>query len=347
MNARAPITPAVLADRLLDADRFEFVSVGSLVARVKQIDWLVEGYVESDSLALIYGEPGHGKSFLAIDVACSVATGTEWHGHAVKRGAVFYIAGEGHNGLARRFQAWSEARGVSLADAPLFVSTRSAALTESASARTVSTTVRELAASTGETPGLIVVDTLARNFGGGDENSTADMGVFVAHLDELRRLWKATVVVVHHAGKDARRRSRGSTALPGAMDAEYEVAKSGDDVISLLPHKMKEAENPAPMAFRLQKVESSDFEGQPVHGAALALADCKPASKAARGKHQLEMLRVLQQMEDEGEQVRVDAWESRVKASNIPRQRVHDGKKALLAQGLIQLLPHGCVVSVA
>ncbi|CAJ0808570.1 hypothetical protein LMG19087_00253 [Ralstonia wenshanensis] len=347
MNARAPITPVVsMADRPPDASRFEFVSVGSLVACVKQIEWLVEGYVESDSLALIYGEPAHGKSFIAIDIACSVATGTEWHGHMAKHGAVFYIAGEGHNGLARRFLAWGEARGVSLANAPLFVSNRSASLAEGASARTVLSTVRELAAVTGETPVLIVVDTLARNFGRGDENSAEDMGAFISNLDELRRLWKATVLIVHHSGKDARRGARGSNALRGAVDAEYEVVKRQDDIISLLAGKMKEADRPAPMAFKLQGVESRDSSGKPVSGAVLVLADDMPVGKGVRGKHQVEMLRVLKEMEGDGERVRVDVWEGRIKLVGVSRQRIHDVKKALVAHGLIELLPDGCVRSL-
>ncbi|MGN8064921.1 AAA family ATPase [Ralstonia sp. 22111] len=346
MNARAPITPVVSMPDRPDATRFEFVSAGSLVAGVKQIDWLVEGYVESDSLALVFGEPGHGKSFIALDIACSVATGTEWHGHVAKYGAVFYIAGEGGNGLARRFQAWSEARGASLANAPLYVSTRSAALTESASAKTVFSTVRELAVATGETPALIVVDTLARNFGGGDENSAADMGMFISNLDLLRRSWQATVLIVHHSGKDARRGARGSTALRGAVDAEFEVTKGQDDVIRLLASKMKEADMPSPLAFRLRTVEFQDSEGNPITGAAPVLADAMPASKGGRGKHQVEMLRVLKQMEGEGAQVWVSAWESRIKESGIPRQRIHDAKKALVEHGLIELLADGCIRSL-
>ncbi|WP_439560713.1 AAA family ATPase [Roseinatronobacter sp.] len=50
--------------------------------------------------------PSSGKSFLAVGIALSVATGTPFHGRDTKQGAVFFIAGEGRNGLARRFAAW-------------------------------------------------------------------------------------------------------------------------------------------------------------------------------------------------------------------------------------------------
>lgn len=345
------------------SNRFAFLNVGAMVEHLKPIDWLVRGYVERDSMAVIYGEPGHGKSFVAIDMACSIATGTEWHGRPVKRGAVFYIAGEGHNGLARRFCAWSEARGVSLADAPLYVSNRSAALTEGASAKTVSATVRELAAATGATPSLIVVDTLARNFGAGDENSAADMGAFVTNLDnELRHPWKATVAIVHHSGKDISKGARGSTALRGAVDAEYEITKDESGTIRMQPHKMKDAENPEPLAFRLHSVELPllDEDGNRVFGAALHSTDFIEApkgGKAGRGKHQTEMLRVLRELEREHRErlsasgfdssqalVKVEAWENRIKRDgNVPRQRLYDARKSLEEQGLVEFLPGGYV----
>ena len=47
------------------------------------------------SFTMMYGAPGTGKSFLAIDMALSVANGLPWHGYETKQGAVLYIAGEG------------------------------------------------------------------------------------------------------------------------------------------------------------------------------------------------------------------------------------------------------------
>src|SRR5690606_19173458 len=51
-------------------------------------------------------------------------------------------------------------------------------------------------------PSLIVFDTLARSIVGADENSAKDMGEVVAKLDWLRKATSATVLLVHHTGKD-------------------------------------------------------------------------------------------------------------------------------------------------
>jgi len=71
----------------------------------KPVDWLIENWIARDSLVGLVGQPGACKSFLALDLACRVATGTHWHGCSVKRGQVFLLAGEGMGGLRKRIRA--------------------------------------------------------------------------------------------------------------------------------------------------------------------------------------------------------------------------------------------------
>ncbi len=63
-----------------------------------------------------------------------------------------------------------------------------------------------------------MIDTLARNFGGGNENATQDMNLFITNLDRLKAEFGCTVLVVHHTGKDTAKKERGNTALRGASD---------------------------------------------------------------------------------------------------------------------------------
>ena len=78
---------------------------------------------------------------------------------------------------------------------------------------------------------LIVIDTLNRNFGGADENSTKDMTAFVSNLDLLRAEHGATILVIHHSGHTNSGRSRGSSVLYGAVDANMQVARNRDTVV--------------------------------------------------------------------------------------------------------------------
>jgi hypothetical protein len=274
-----------------------------LIRNPKPPSWLVKGYLEADGLGLLYGAPKKGKSFAAIDWACSVATGSAWHGHATKQGPVFYLAGEGHNGLARRLIAWSLHRGVSLEGAPLAISNRAAPMTDPKAAAEVSAAVARLADETGRHPALIVVDTLARNFGA-DENSTEDMTRFVRHLDDIRNQWKATVLVVHHSGKDATRGARGSIALLGAVDASYYVTRDEFGIVRLEPEALKDAGLPPAKNFELKAVglPFADEDGAPLFSCALremAANYAPPArGKVGRGKNQTKALDRLTRLWD-------------------------------------------------
>lgn len=233
-------------------------------------EFLIDGLIETETLGLLFGDPGHGKSFVALELALCIATGTPFHGRAVKQGPVFVIVGEGLNGVKRRIAAWEKHHAVSLKDAPLFLSNRPAQFLDKASAREVTQAVHAMAAQHGD-PAMIEIDTLARNFGPGDENQTSEMGQFIAAIDDLKAEFPGcAALIVHHTGHSDKQRARGAMALKGALDCEYRVEKNRA-VIKLINTKMKDAEPPKNIAFELQTVE---LEG----GASSAvLAECDEA----------------------------------------------------------------------
>ena len=59
-------------------------------------------------MALIYGSPGAGKSFLALDIALRIAAGWTIDGRAVKQGPVIYVAAEGQTGMRNRIAAFEK-----------------------------------------------------------------------------------------------------------------------------------------------------------------------------------------------------------------------------------------------
>ena len=105
-----------------DKGCFQFYRVGTLTKQIGATAWLIDDYIETNSLTLCFAPPESFKSFFAVDIAASVATGTPWHGSQVKQGAVFYIAGEGIPGLKKRFRAWELAKEIDTEQYPLFLS---------------------------------------------------------------------------------------------------------------------------------------------------------------------------------------------------------------------------------
>lgn len=280
---------------------FVLVRASDMAARAPT--FLIRDVMETSSLACIFGDPGCGKSFMSLHMACCVATGTPFFGLPVKQGVVIYLAGEGHGGLARRVSAWEAETGASMTDAPLFISAVAPRLLDDAHTEAVATAVADVAGSEGA-PCLIVVDTLARSFVGGDENSSQDMGRFIAALDAMKNVYPGcTVLVVHHTGHADKGRARGSMALLGSMDAEYICRKEGD-AITLGNTKMKDAATFSPKGFALKSVTLGvDDEGREYGSAVLVASDVVTKAskkKPASGKYAVALQALSEALIEDG-----------------------------------------------
>ncbi len=249
---------------------FKFLTLDELFKNMTPTRWLVKNYLEQHTMGLMFGDPGCGKSLIAIDMACCIATGTPWHGNDAEQGAVFYIAGEGHNGLARRFLAWQAQNKVLLGEAPLLTSERAAQFYNHESAQAVIDAIHDLKRKSGFTPRLIIIDTLARNFGGGDENSTQDMNIFIQHVDALKDRYKATVLIVHHSGHADKGRARGAMSLKGALDHEYKIQKDESENVTLTCTKTKDGPDPAPLNFKIVSMLLEGLEGEDTNGGTIS-----------------------------------------------------------------------------
>jgi hypothetical protein len=262
--------------------KFELIRADDL--RFTEVNYLVDRLIEAESLAMLFGDPGCGKSFVALDLAACIATGRPFHGREVRQGAVVYICGEGKNGIKRRLMAWEKHNGVSLADHPLFVSSVAAQFLSQESVKDVIEAIDAAAEAAGDSVALIIVDTLNRNMGAGDENSAKDMTGFVSAVDGVKDRYGAAAMVVHHTGHGNKERARGSMSLLGALDAEYRVEKVGKATITLTNTKMKDAAQPAPIAFELVQVEvARSGRGEPITSGALTETDA-PARSPRRLK---------------------------------------------------------------
>ena len=336
--------------------KFEFSRVDSL--EIRETQYIIGGHLEADSLNLIFGEPGCGKSFISIDMACCVATGTPWHGHEVQKGLVIYIAGEGHNGLAKRFRAWSMAHGKSLDGAPLYKSKKAAQLYDVSVAIDVADAVREIVEQAGVEPSMIIIDTVARNMGG-DENSTQDMNQFIENIDSLLRVpYQCAVLLVHHSGKASPGQARGSTALRGALDAEYQVEMDGTSkMIKMENRKMKDGEVPAPKSFSIKQVGLGVYgaDGSEIVGAALETVDISGLVGVVKEKsitltknqgiafNTLCSLVKMREIEPVSVPITTDDWRDACHENGLERNRFREAKDALAAKKVVSISSIGIV----
>lgn len=213
------------------------------------VQWLVADFLTTDSTAWVIGKPGQGKSFVTLDLALCVATGRDWHGHAVRKGEVVYVVGEGVRGTGKRVEAWervhldgAEAHGIHFIDAA-----EEGLVLGSAAWNELQWTVAQVR------PALIIGDTQARLTVGVDENSAKEMGIVVAEFDRLRRLGGgSTMVAVHHQGH-AGQQARGSSAMLGAAQTEITVTKK-ERLVTVRVTKQKDDEPCGPIELHLDSI---------------------------------------------------------------------------------------------
>ncbi|WP_241538314.1 AAA family ATPase [Xenorhabdus sp. KK7.4] len=245
-----------------------------------QLDYVVKGIIPAHSLCSIYGASGSYKSFLAGAWGCHIATGKAWAGKQVAQGAVLYVVGEGGIGVPRRIKAWEIVNGQTvenmyLINTPVFPASP-------AEVHELVIAARQVEAETGQPVRLIILDTLARCFGGADENDSKDMGAFVRGCDELKAKTGASILVVHHSGKDESKGARGSSSLRAALDVEYKISQEGKKGGSLVITctKMKDAEEPDTKAYDMRVVELfTDKDGEEITSLALIDRPRDPAEE--------------------------------------------------------------------
>lgn len=201
-------------------------NIAELMALPPQ-SWLVKGVIPQTGMGIVYGDSGSGKTFIAIDLALSIARGLSWQGCRVKQPTgVLYVSAEGGGAMGARLQAYAKHHVTDLSPLPFGVVTEGLNLRGGDFTKVIEGCNQMR--SRGAPIGLIVLDTLNRTMGGGDENSSMDMGEYLAAVAKIVDATGAFVLIVHHSGKDAKRGARGHSSLRAAVDTELEVKAEGD-----------------------------------------------------------------------------------------------------------------------
>ena len=292
--------------------------------------WLINGLIEENSLAMVFGAPAAGKTFVALDIALSIACGRAYHGLDVKQGTVAYIAGEGHAGFARRVNAWCKSTGQSLAGVPFAKSNRTVVLNDPTSEDELVSELELLAEDIGGLS-LIVLDTLARTMLGEENNE--NMMAYVQVCDRLKERFGCTVIIVHHTGHQNKDRSRGGSAMHGALDAEYRVKPWGELKVLMTPTKMKDAVEPEPIAFVKVPIEMQDEEGGDASSLVLEMTADKPTDKKSPEYIEAVILEQFNRLSDFGEVARQELKEAVSVELEVSQRQANRHIKRMLDQG--------------
>lgn len=214
--------------------------------------FLLEPFIVQNALNLIFGPSGTYKSFVIIDWALCIATGTPWHGQPVTQGPVLFVAGEGSGGLPKRIYAWCHAHNQAIPNTVTWIP-EAVPLRDKRAVDELAQIIDTMP----EPPRLIVVETYARSLAGGNENASEDVGAVVASLDRIRTMTNAAILMSHHTGWEATQRERGHSSLPAALDSSIRVSRPAPLNVTLHCQKAKDSDEFEDVHLTLEPMQGS------------------------------------------------------------------------------------------
>jgi hypothetical protein len=210
-----------------------------LAERAEEQRWLVTGLWSEQAVGIIGGEPKCCKSFLALDLAVSVAAGTPCLRRfpvTCKGRVLLYAAEDALHIVRQRLEGICAAVGHALEALDVQVITApTVRLDLAADRKALDETIAALK------PRLLVLDPFVR-LHRIDENASGEVAPLLAYLRELQRRHGIAVIVVHHAKKGAGRvragqALRGSSEFHAWGDSNLYLRRNGEDLTLTVEHR--------------------------------------------------------------------------------------------------------------
>lgn len=220
--------------------------------RLVSSPFYVRDWLPKQGKAVFYAPAKSGKSLLAMQLARSVGTGSNFLGIPTTQAIVLYIQFElAEEVLLRRMlQVKKPYRNC-------FIGTSFSMQIDLPGGQE-----QLIRAMDAVKPGVLILDPLYKTMAG-DENESSDMKSVTGFLDRVIEQYNCSVLVIHHAGKNVAQRGRGSSVLEGWVDSLIEMRRTGGDserlTITLTPKMLRHAEiPPEPITARLS--DTLEFE---------------------------------------------------------------------------------------
>lgn len=253
-------------DKLSKLHSLGFYTASDFYDDAEPVEYLIDNIIQREAYHQVFGASGNGKSFVVLDMACSIAYKKieEWVHKPVEHGDVIYFVGEGSKGMQKRFRLWCQMHKADPKDINIVFHKLPFKLDDKGQAENVINTIKEIS----DNPVLVIFDTL-NIYMAGEENSNTDAGKFNFACNQIIQKLHTAVLTVHHAGKgeETKKQSRGASAFHAALDIEFKVDNNGDGLITLAQTKNKDNEVEKPLLFNLKQYEingKTDKHGKPV-----------------------------------------------------------------------------------
>lgn len=302
--------------------------------------WLIKNFLTEQSFCVIYGESGSGKSFEVLDIGMSIARGVDWRGRKTQRKTVVYLVAEGAYGMRTRLLAYAQHHQIELKDVDFYIIDAVPNLLMRDDAVELAKSICQL-----DNVGLVIVDTVAQTTVGGNENSGEDVGKFISNCQGIMKATGASVMAVHHKGKDPTKGARGWSGLRAAVDTELEVERLSTGRV-LRIRKQKEGQDFEEFGFDLDVVTVGfDEDGDAVTSCVVRHLDRVPVTeqKKSFGKWEAMIVKVVEEMaKTQSDQIDPKEVMDRVlQTSDAPEDGKRDNRKQHINRAMDSLCASG------
>lgn len=238
------------------------ITIGEIIEQeIKEPAWVIKGLIPASGLVALSGAPGHGKTWLALEIARVVASGEPLFGKfETKQGGVLFIDEE--NGIS----TLSPRIGMLSIDGDLpinFLIEKGIKIDRLDDLRDIKTMCSDLGVV------LVIIDPFIQ-IHRGDENDSRAMAKVIGFLKKLTTDG-ASVLLLHHHRKESEHsygslgeRLRGSSSILAGVDSHIRISKKRD-VIEVQQTKSRQAREIDPFTVRLIHDEGSvklEYEGE-------------------------------------------------------------------------------------
>jgi len=312
--------------------------------RLPKQQWLVHGVLPLQGTAAIFGAPGTGKSFLALDLAVRISEGIDqWFGIGVKQRDVVYMALEGGGGIRKRIDAWEIENSREVKNLQLVIGEFNLKNSEH-----VSGFLKDMTTIL-DKGWVTFIDTLNQASPGSDENSSVDMGLLLAAAKRIAIESGGVVVLIHHSGKVGSRGLRGHSSMNAAMDLTIEVKKEGHGN-SWSTHKVKDGDDGITKYFNLA-VHTTSGSTLEEHETSCAIrsVEAPKQEKVPTGSLQKPLFKALKDQFDSSGPIRKDVALdiAKIALEHLPKDRITTKSKSTLESlktgGYIKVDENNCI----
>jgi hypothetical protein len=318
-----------------DLSPLPVVQAAALAASNSRHRWLIEGLWMDQAVGILGGQPKCGKTWMALEMAVSVASGAPCLGAfpVYSRGPVlFYAAEDNSTALRARIETLACNRGVDFQSLDLRI------ITVSSLRMDLPHDQNRLEATVAlHRPVLLVLDPLVR-IHMADENVSSQMAALLGYFRNLQRKTGTAIALTHHSRKNASSgvgagyNLRGSSDLYAFVDSFLYMRKNRDQLTLSAEHRAAPGFGP----ITLELASSASMDGS-VH---LKIVSSSPQTESSAAANPLHS-RVLELLSRSAEPLTVDSLRSKLQVRN---QRLVEALRQLSDQGKVERSPCGYII---